>query len=286
MDANPTIYISDLDGTLLRNNATLSPFAANQLTRLIQAGTLFTVASARSLETISQTLQGVPLALPVICLNGGYLSDFKHKKHLVANSIHPDIVQKIQHLATHEGLGLFISAYQNDKEYLYYHSLNNEGQYWYKQDRENVNDYRLAPLNDYEVLVGKHIMCFTIIGQKEPLEALQETVHHLCGDTVATHLFENQYSKGWYWFTIHDCKANKANGIKALLEHTQLDNANLVVFGDQTNDIEMFQMADEAVAVANADQKLLPFASKTIGSNEEDAVVKYILKHEAVHRSQ
>ena len=45
--AESTLYICDLDGTLLRSDATLSDFARDGLNRLIDAGARLTVASAR-----------------------------------------------------------------------------------------------------------------------------------------------------------------------------------------------------------------------------------------------
>ena len=48
----PTLYITDLDGTLLRSDATLSAFSRSVLTDLLSRGVLFTVASARSVTSI------------------------------------------------------------------------------------------------------------------------------------------------------------------------------------------------------------------------------------------
>ena len=51
----------------------------------------------------------------------------------------------------------------------------------------------------------------------------------------------------------------------------------LVVFGDEINDIELFKIADEAVAVANAKPELRPFATTFTDSNENDGVAKFLL---------
>ena len=76
------LYISDLDGTLLQDDATLSSFARQQLTRLIEADVQITFATARSIVSASQILQGVSFRLPAICVNGTYISDFHTHKHL------------------------------------------------------------------------------------------------------------------------------------------------------------------------------------------------------------
>jgi hydroxymethylpyrimidine pyrophosphatase-like HAD family hydrolase len=48
------------------------------------------------------------------------------------------------------------------------------------------------------------------------------------------------------------------------------------VFGDNINDLKMFQFADRAIAVGNAQPEAIRHADQVIGSNAEDAVVRYI----------
>lgn len=55
-----------------------------------------------------------------------------------------------------------------------------------------------------------------------------------------------------------------------------LDCENLIVFGDGKNDIDMFQMADERYAVANAHDDLKEYATEIILSNDEDLSLIHI----------
>ena len=68
--------------------------------------------------------------------------------------------------------------------------------------------------------------------------------------------------------------ASKANAIKQLKE--QLGCDRLVVFGDGKNDIDMFELADEAYAVANAVDELKEAATAVIGNNNEDGVARWL----------
>ena len=61
-----------------------------------------------------------------------------------------------------------------------------------------------------------------------------------------------------------------------MLEEWGLGGSEIVVFGDSGNDIKMFQLADRAIAVANATDELKRYATQVIGSNNEDSVVKFI----------
>ena len=94
--------------------------------------------------------------------------------------------------------------------------------------------------------------------------------------SIRAHLMENQYSPGWHWLTIHDWKASKDQAIQVVLEAWDLDKAELVVFGDNDNDVTMFQAANRAIAVANATESLKGYASQIIGSNSEDSVARFI----------
>ena len=55
-----------------------------------------------------------------------------------------------------------------------------------------------------------------------------------------------------------------------------LADCRLVVFGDQVNDIGMFRTADEAYAVAGAAPELAEHATAIIGSNDDDAVARWL----------
>ncbi|MCG8640340.1 MAG: HAD hydrolase family protein, partial [Desulfobacterales bacterium] len=72
------------------------------------------------------------------------------------------------------------------------------------------------------------------------------------GEKIVVHLMENDYSPGWFWLTIHDAKATKDQAIKELVKITEHSMDDLIVFGDNANDIKMFKLATRAIAVENA----------------------------------
>lgn len=55
-----------------------------------------------------------------------------------------------------------------------------------------------------------------------------------------------------------------------------LNSERLIVFGDGKNDIDMFQIANESYAVANAHKDLKKYATEVILSNDEDGVAKWL----------
>ena len=73
--SDKTLYISDLDGTLLRLDETVSAFTAETVNRLEAEGILFSYATARSYLTASKVTAGITARLPVIVYNGAFIID-------------------------------------------------------------------------------------------------------------------------------------------------------------------------------------------------------------------
>ncbi len=82
-----TLYVSDLDGTLIRDDLTLSPEARGDLCALLAEGALITVASARSVTSIRAILGDIPFPLPIIEFNGAFLSEYRTGRHEIVNAI-------------------------------------------------------------------------------------------------------------------------------------------------------------------------------------------------------
>ena len=54
---------------------------------------------------------------------------------------------------------------------------------------------------------------------------------------------------------------------------------NLIAFGDEHNDIEMFKLAPNAYAMKNASARLTPYASEILPwTNDEDGVARQLEK--------
>jgi hydroxymethylpyrimidine pyrophosphatase-like HAD family hydrolase len=90
-----TIYISDLDGTLLRNDVSLSDYSRENLKLLLKKGAKFTVASARRVSGIRKMLGDLPITLPIINFNGAFLSDYRTGKHQVINALSPYVAMEL-----------------------------------------------------------------------------------------------------------------------------------------------------------------------------------------------
>ena len=77
-----TLFVSDLDGTLMRGDETLSAYTVQAVNRLIEQGMAFTYATARSIESARVITGGLRMKLPVITRNGAVLADNATGRHL------------------------------------------------------------------------------------------------------------------------------------------------------------------------------------------------------------
>ena len=83
MDFNgKTLYVTDLDGTLMKNDETVSAETVRIINEMVKRGLAFTFATARSIESARPIAGGLKLNLPVITRNGAVLADNATGKHL------------------------------------------------------------------------------------------------------------------------------------------------------------------------------------------------------------
>ena len=274
-----TLYVSDLDGTLLRNDATLSQYSLTKLQQLIMDGLHFSVARARSVVSMQTILAGLDLRLPIIEFNGAFISDLHSGRHHIVNAIQSDIAESIFGDIEQKCQTPFISTFDGVEDHLYYSESSNAGEHWYVKNRIEHGDSRLCLTNNLINSFKEQIVCLTVIGGNEALSELELELRESYGIFVEIHHFENAYSPGWHWLTIHDKRATKDQAIRTMMDAYNLIDHELIVFGDQANDIKMFQDASHAIAVSNADDEVKSHATRVIGSNEEDSVVKFIENH-------
>ena len=270
------IYISDLDGTLLRNDATISDYSRAELIKLLDAGVNFTIASARSVTSTKRILTDIPFKLPIISVNGAYITEYATGRHLVINAINKNIVAQIYSQILSHQCAPFVASFNGSEDMLYYQHTVNDGMRWLIEDVGEGHGKKLRQTDDIKNTFNEKIVCMTVIAEYEIVRDLTAAIEENFGESLQTHFFQNPYSPQWYWLTIHDRKACKAIAIKTLLEIKGFSPDELTVFGDNLNDVNMFKMAGTAIAVENATDQIKQCADKIIGPNESDSVIKYI----------
>ena len=280
---NAPLYVSDLDGTLLRPDGTLSAYSRTHLNQLIEDGLLFSVATARSTVSMRHILRDVHVSLPVINLNGALLSDLHSGHHHAMHALTPEEAQRLCQCIETLGHHPFISVTNGQRDHLYYRDIYNGGMQWFVEDRKRSGDQRLRQTDDVQRALDFHVLALTVIAMKrEEIDALRAAILAECGDSVQVHVFPNGYSTlGDVWLTVYDARATKDRGIQLLAKYGGFSLDELTVFGDGHNDVEMFEMAPHAVAVGDAVPAVVQLATEHIGHAAEDSVVKYLQRAHA-----
>ena len=101
-------------------------------------------------------------------------------------------------------------------------------------------------------------------------------LENIFGDNLKFILAPEAYV-GCYFLTVLHPQADKSHGITSVSEYLGFDLKKLTVFGDNFNDIGMFDLAGTSVAMANAQGEVKDRASIVLEhSNDEDGVAKYL----------
>jgi len=265
-----TLYVTDLDGTLLRSDETTSEFTNRTINDLVGKGMLFSYATARSYVTASKVTKGLDAHIPLIVYNGAMVIDHGTGEIMLHNFFGEEIRSVIEEL-TANGIFPIVYAFIGGVErYSYLPHCLTWGMKDYIDSRSG--DRRENPVADAAELQRGEIFYISCIDEEEKLapfyEKYKEKYHAV---------YQKDIYSGAQWLELMPLAASKSNAIRQL--RALLGCGHLVVFGDGKNDIDMFEMADESYAVENAAPELKAVATGVIGRNDEDAVAKWLLEN-------
>ena len=265
-----TLYLADLDGTLLTPAQTVSERTRETLNALLEKGAHISYATARSLETSSAVTRGIRFSDPVILHNGAVVSDPVQKKPLAVSRFSE--AEKKEILAAFLANGLFPVTYsflagKNRFSYLWERSGAAQRAFIGTRTGSAAGNERARELFSADGILDGDVFYFACLGEKERLLPVYEA---LCA-RYRCFFAPDIYLKA-QWLEIVKKDVSKASAALAL--KARLGAQKLVVFGDAENDIPLFEVADESYAVANAVPSLKERATAVIGSNEEDGVAK------------
>lgn len=269
------LYVSDLDGTLLRSNATLSKRTRDGLLAAILRGVAFTVATARSAAGTRYVLGDFPLQLPVIECDGAYVTDLHSGNHHHVHSMNRAIGDEALELLNGFGIAPFVLVSSLEGERLAFTAPQNRGMLWYRDEKIDKGDPRLRQVSLLDLVDSEEIITITALDTPDVIEEAATMLRSRLPNAHVS-FSANHYCPGFWELSVRDPTATKANALGKLVASLGFAWADVVVFGDNDNDVSMFEVAGRAVAVANCSALARSRASIIIGSNEDDAVIEYI----------
>jgi len=266
-----TLFVTDLDGTLLNSNVSLSEYTIETINRLVSKGLIFSYATARSLASASIVTNGLLLNKPVIIYNGTFIISPETKERYFSLYFNNDEINTIKNILLNYSIYPLVYSYTNGEEKVsWIKSMENDGIKSYKQSRKG--DKRLKPVETIEQLYEGNIFYFTIISERK--EIFLDIFNSFKGNTEINCTIQKELYKEEYWCEIMLKKAAKGNAVLALKEMLNCDK--IVTFGDAANDISMFKISDECYAVENAVTELKEYAGGIIKSNDQNGVAEWL----------
>lgn len=265
-----TLYVSDLDGTLLTNKGGLKDRAAEMIKRMSDRGVLFTYATARRFVSAGFIMQKAEIKLPVVTMNGVIIADGQSGEVIRLNGFRKGQLEEAKVIIEEYGDTPLVYTFLNGVQQVNYLEYDTSRVKNYIKSRKG--DKTLHPCKSYKELFEGEIHYLTFINSAIPKEVREKTFSEEKG--FGSSGYFDVYYKDDFWFEVFSSGASKSNGVLQLKEMVGADE--VVSFGDNMNDLPMFMVSDRCYAVSNAVKEIKEVAAAVIGSNENISVPVFV----------
>ncbi len=262
------LIVTDLDGTLLRDDLTISSYTKSVIQKSIKSGVQFMIATGRIFGGARQYAKELSLTTPILSCNGALIKE-QSGSLIYGNHIQNQSLQQIFDILTAKGL--------------YFHSYGEES-FFTEKFTETVNSFYSfnKELPDEERFPMVEIKPQDLIGKEPIYKVLTRFYNQNDRDQVYQLLSEIpgiSVTSSWHnSFDICATGVNKATAIEQYAKQHGLNPSEIIAFGDNHNDLEMIEYAGFGVATGNAVDALKKSASYITENNNQDGVAKAIEK--------
>ena len=256
------LICTDLDGTLLKNDKTISRENLDAIEYFKKEGGYFTFVTGRMPFFVSYVLNTIKPNAPFGCVNGAGVYDATAEKYLWTATMPDGVTELIKYIDAHfDDLGIQVNTF-----YRTYFC------------RENQTMVHFRKLTGLENLVCDYMDVKEPIGKilfgSEQDETILKIVEMLQNHPLAGEFDFIRSEKTLY--EILPKGINKGTAITKLCDLLKLDVRSTIAVGDYNNDIPMFRAAGIGIAVSNAFEDALKAADFVTVSNEEHAIAQVI----------
>lgn len=246
MNFNSKVLLFDLDGTLLRDNKTISARTLQALKACRERGILIGLATSRSEARSKEYIEMIDPE--VLILSGGAVVKYK-KEYIFIDAFSSEEASKMIHLAKEicgSDCGLTMDTlhehYSNSEKHL--------GSIYSKF--EDFNE----------------------IGLKLCVEVADEEKAEILAKKLEAYDCSRFSGENWYKFTKKT--STKENAIQKLSEASGILTEEMAGFGDDHVDLGMIELCGLGVAMGNSIDPIKQAADIVIGSNEEDGIAEFL----------
>ena len=266
------VLFSDMDGTLLLSNCTVSPAMKEAIDHMTQNGHHLVLSSGRPLPSILEVCSLMGLEYPnmlIISNNGALVYDCDSKKPILEHRIAQDDIAKI--VAAANSAGIHIHGYTED-EVVCYHD----------------ND----ELRFYTRRIHMPLKCVENIADALPGGSYKLQMIHLTDRSVLEHFRDSllqdkdlagriqAFFSNDQYLEILPAGADKGSGLRYVTDYLPVLRTNTFAAGDAENDISMMDAAHIGVAMKNASDAVKKHGDIiTKYTNDEDGLVEIIKEY-------
>lgn len=264
MKENVKVICCDIDGTLLRDDKSLSEENIYWIKKAVKEKNVsFTLVSGRMYNGVKPFYEPLGVTGPVSCYNGGTLYD-SDGNIITEHRINHEIALKLLEIYHKTGVGLILF---NDKN-------------WYLEKLDDFMYPNKKKMYLSECVVGNFDELLNQFDTNKVLFMSPNEEDLDCVDKLVREA--GLYDGPLTGYRIKPClelipsTVNKGLAIDALASYFKVSHANIMALGDDTNDIEMLTKAGVSVAMQNATAQAKETARYVTDTNNNDGVAKAI----------
>ena len=278
----------DLDGTLLNSRGKISEANKTAIRQAEDKGVLVTIATGRRFRDARPVALEIGFNAPIVTHNGALLKFAESLKTVEFSLLNNETVREILRVGKEFGGDALVSADPHGKGTLLYDTVSDENlplkKYiaWAKTLHGADAEESVRHVTSLEEVVERtEVVHISFSGACAPMLEMQQILEDELKDTV--NILATIYPR--LDFTLLDIlppDASKGIGIEKMAALHDLGRENVMVCGDNFNDLEMLEFAGTPVVMGNASPELLEREEfYTTLSNDENgvaaAIEKYIL---------
>ncbi|HTJ39046.1 MAG TPA: HAD family hydrolase [Dactylosporangium sp.] len=258
------LVATDLDGTLVRKDRTLSPRTISVFRRLEHAGVFIVLVTGRPIRWISPVYDQLGVRALTICVNGAATYDPSTDTIVHSSPLETDVLSEAVSRLRSEVPGV-VFAVERDGGRQMRHEPDFPVGPW------EVDHHSVGPASLEEILTRPAAKLLIRAGAQPPDEFTARVAACLSGLAEAT----NSSSSGMV--EVSAAGVTKATALARVARTHAVAQDEVIAFGDMPNDLAMLTWAGRGVAMANAHPAVLAAAKDiTDSTNEDDGVAAYL----------
>lgn len=272
------LFITDLDGTLLGPDSRVSPESATIITDLSRRGAFITVATARTPATVEPLLHDTLTTIPAIVLTGAAMWNRHTMRFMDPITLAEEKAMTLEATFLEHGIDPFVYNLCSDGRMEVRHSASlteAEQKFYSARSKLDLKKFIFSDPPHCAMTSPDPTVLMLGIGPTASINSLASLLHTDPGLSISA--YPDLFDPALSYIEVFRAGVSKASAVLRLKDMLGADR--VTVYGDHLNDLPMFAVADESVAVANALPEVLSTASRVIGPNTLPSVALDMASH-------